>query len=180
MSKRMAAAMGGHMATATWPSDAMAECYGTERYGTERESYQDPGEIPSVPDAARPVDNSISSGLEERLAEFIDLDRRGLSARQIAEQMSVTTRTVSRWRARLDRSKGTRAVRTPDDLREHARQIVVAGGSFEDAAQTIGVSRFTVRKWFPDLPGWTKAQAGAYGVMARRLNHVASAAGRKS
>src|SRR5690606_26845319 len=86
-----------------------AECHVTGRYGTERKSRQDMGEIPSVPDRSTPVDNPESRLDQERIDEFIRLDQAGLSARQIAEVMHVTTRTVTRWRARFDRRHGTPA-----------------------------------------------------------------------
>lgn len=37
-----------------------AKCHGTERYGTERKSIQDPGENPSVSYAVGPVDKGVS------------------------------------------------------------------------------------------------------------------------
>ena len=110
---------------------------------------------------------------DDRLAEFIRLDRSGLSARQIAERMHVTSRTVVRWRTQAGLSHRPAKIRTPDVLRERARQIIEDGGSFQEAADTIGVRQQTVRGWFPDIPAWTKSQAGAYAVMVRRLNKVA-------
>ncbi|MBG9885169.1 hypothetical protein ABE10_00920 [Bacillus toyonensis] len=48
-----------------------AQCYATQRNETERKSRQDPGEIPSIPDAAGPVDNrgSLRSETSGRLAD---------------------------------------------------------------------------------------------------------------
>jgi len=46
-----------------WPMaypNGVAGCYGTVRDGTERKSYQDPDENPSVPDRSSPVDKGVS------------------------------------------------------------------------------------------------------------------------
>ena len=109
----------------------------------------------------------------DRVEEFIRLDRAGLSSRQIAEQMHVTMRTVTRWRTRLGVNRAPAQARTPDALRERARQMIQDGCSFQEAAETIGVRGETVRGWFPDIPAWTKSQAGAYAALVRRLNKVA-------
>lgn len=150
-----------------------AECYATQRNATERKSSQDMGENRCFSYAPDPVDNSKSRINQERLDEFIRLDRAGMTARQIAEQMHVTMRTVTRWRTRAGANRGPVRARTPDELREQARAILADGGSFTEAAETIGVRSETVKRWFPDIPAWTKSQAGAYAVLVRRLNKVA-------
>lgn len=95
-----------------------------------------------------------------------------MTARQIAEQMHVDVRTVTRWRTRLGVNQGIKQEPTPAELREQARRIILDGGSFTDAAETVGVRAETVRRWFPDIPAWTKSQAGAYAVQVRRFNKV--------
>lgn len=50
-----------------WPMAhpiGVAECYETGRYETERENYQDPDEIPSVPDAVGAVDKGLIDRFE--------------------------------------------------------------------------------------------------------------------
>ena len=54
-----------------WPMaypNGVARCYGTERYGTERKSLQDPDENPSVPDRSGPVDNPES--IDEEVSQW--------------------------------------------------------------------------------------------------------------
>lgn len=59
--------------TTGWPTpmalpmgypNGVAECYVTGRYGTVRKSYQDPDEIPSVPDASGAVDKGLIDRFE--------------------------------------------------------------------------------------------------------------------
>lgn len=59
--------------TSAWPTPmawpmahpiGVAECYETGRYETERESYQDPDENPSVPDAVGAVDKGLIDRFE--------------------------------------------------------------------------------------------------------------------
>lgn len=108
----------------------------------------------------------------DREEQFLSMNRAGMTARQIAEQLHVDVRTVTRWRTRLGVNKGEVKQRTPDELREIAHRIVLDGGSFTDAAETIGVRAQTVRGWFPEIPAWTRSQAGAYAAQVRRFNKV--------
>ena len=101
-------------------------------------------------------------------AEFLEVaDRRNS---EIAESFHVTERTVVRWRTRM--GVNLREPATPHSLgdRERARQLLDEGCSRAEVGRTLGVAGRTVHRWFPDEPGWSKAQAGAHGVMVRRLN----------
>ena len=104
---------------------------------------------------------------EVTLARFIQLDEAGHSSPYIADKLGVTTRTVQRWRHQTGRSKAGRATPHPPAAREQARRILADGASRAEAARTIGVTARTIHRWFPDVPGWTKKQAGEYAELRR-------------
>jgi transcriptional regulator with XRE-family HTH domain len=137
-------------------------CYGTGRDGTERKSYQDPGENPSVPDPRNPVDNRYPSLDSEWLAEYLGCEQAGLTAAEIAARFGVTTRTVSRWRTRLDLNRMPAPVKRPASAHELAERLLDDGCSFEETARTVGVARKTIIRWFPNRQPWSKAQVGEY------------------
>lgn len=145
----------------------------TERYGTERKSYQDPEENPSVPDPARPVDNrDLHRSVRFDEDVFLWCEAVGMSARQIAERFGVTTRTVVRWRNRMNVTHmPAHEAHSPED-RELARRLLEDGCSFHETARTVGASDATVRGWFPDIPAWTKKQASEHAAFIRRMNRT--------
>lgn len=112
--------------------------------------------------------------MTDRITEFEELEHAGMTAAQIATRMRVSVRTVSRWRTATGMNHQTPTVRTPDDVRDRARRMIETGCSFTDVADTIGVTAQTVRRWFPDLPAWSKSQAGSYGQLMRRFERIAA------
>nr|WP_278101140.1 helix-turn-helix domain-containing protein [Microbacterium proteolyticum] len=113
------------------------------------------------------------SGNYER---FIELDDMGWSARMIAAELHVNERTVTRWRQASGRLKQERQTRHPDTDRQTALDLIEQGASLREAANTVGVTEQTIRRWFPDVPAWSKSQAGQYGQMSRRLSRLGWAA----
>lgn len=96
-----------------------------------------------------------------RLGRFKALDDAGYSAPQIAQRLGVNVRTVTRWRNSTSRSRAKPIVR-PESDREHARRLIDDGCSFAEAAETVGVTASTIRRWFPDARAWTPREAGLW------------------
>lgn len=142
-----------------------AECHVTERDGTERKSIQDPALNSLVPNAVGAVDNP-------KFVRFLELDNAGWSARLIAQDLGINPRTVSRWRVLSGRVK--RVPRGPLPLSDHerVRELVEEGASLREAAHTVGVSEWTARMWWPDLPRWSRSDAGRQSGLVRRLNQM--------
>lgn len=115
-----------------------------------------------VPDAAGAVDNP-------KFVRFIELDDAGWSGRQMAKELKVNERTITRWRAATGRAKREAPVTHPQSDRDRAAAMIADGAPFQEAAAAVGVSFHTIRHWFPDAKAWTKSQAGQYGQMSRRL-----------
>lgn len=152
---------------------AMAECNATQRNATERKNHQDQVENPSVPDLPDPVDNDdLHRSVKFDEDVFLWCERSGMSARGIAERFGVTTRTVVRWRNRMHLSHAPATERHPDEDREIARRLLEDGCSFLEAARTVGVSQWTIRRWFPDATAWTKQQASEHAAFIRRMNRT--------
>lgn len=88
---------------------------------------------------------------------FIELDRAGKSAAQIASELGVSDRFVQRWRRRLGLSKDFRSRHSQSD-RDLARQLVEDGCPRAEVARTVGASVDTIDRWFPDATWWTRAE----------------------
>ncbi|MGN7977407.1 helix-turn-helix domain-containing protein [Microbacterium sp. 22195] len=149
------------------PPHGLAGCYGTERDGTERKSYQDTGENPSVPDARTPVDNRYPSLDPEWEAAFLGCEQERLSTTEIAVRFGVSTRTVTRWRTALNRNRKPAAVRRPESDHVLAKRLLDDGCSLAEVGRTVGVAPTTIHAWFPGVQGWTRVQSGEYAAMVR-------------
>jgi transposase len=114
--------------------------------------------------------NEMRTKVDE--AEFLTLERSGMTAREIAERLGVATRTVVRWRNRLHLSHVATAATFTDEQRELARRLIEDGCSFQEVARTVGVSHWTIRRWFPDTPAWTRQQIGEHAALMRRMNRT--------
>lgn len=113
-----------------------------------------------------------------RLNRFIELDQAGHSATQIATQLGVTTRTITRWRNTTGRSKTGAPTVHPETDRQHAARLIEDGCSFAETAATIGVTPSTIRRWFPNATAWTRQETGLwrqalYGFGGRPLKDAA-------
>lgn len=103
---------------------------------------------------------------------FLWCERVGMSAREIAERFGVSQRTVVRWRHQTQLSHTPAPEPHSAEEREHARRLIEGGCSLRDAGNTVGVSEVTIRRWFPDVPAWTKQQVGEYAALIRRMNRT--------
>ncbi|HWU31029.1 MAG TPA: helix-turn-helix domain-containing protein [Microbacterium sp.] len=142
-------------------------CNVTGRYGTERKSYQDTDENPSVPDARTPVDNRYPSLDPEWEAAFLGCEQERLTTSEIAARFRVSTRTISRWRTHLNRNRLPAPVRRPDSDHELAKRLLDDGCSLAEVGRTVGVAASTIHAWFPGVQGWTRVQSGEYAAMVR-------------
>lgn len=104
---------------------------------------------------------------QDEYEQFLVLERQGVSVASMADMLKVTSRTIARWKQRAGVSHPP-VPRASLDARAQARALIDGGCSFRDAAATVGVTAQTVRRWFPDVPAWSKGDAGAYGQMLRR------------
>lgn len=55
---------------------------------------------------------------------------------------------------------------TPEQL-QHAAQLLADGASQKETHRTTGISRTTLRKYFPGQ-AWTSAQSGEYAALVRK------------
>lgn len=90
---------------------------------------------------------------------------------EVAERLGVTTRTVERLRARHGVAGPPRPTRPLSD-HDRVAQLLEDGCSAAEAGRTVGVSRSTVLRWFPDAPRFTHVQAGEASVLARLAREV--------
>lgn len=103
---------------------------------------------------------------EQRRDRVAELTRRGLSTKQIAEALGVTTCTVKRAR----RERGCQApTPRPFDAAEIARaeSLFADGCSCTEVARTLGRDPSTIWRRWPDR-AWTKRQVAEYTAALRR------------
>lgn len=106
--------------------------------------------------------------MDSRSDRFLELEASGASSAEIAGILGVSTRTVTRWRHDAGCSHAPAADVRDMSVRERARRLLDDGASFADAAATVGVARSTLRRWFPDVPAWTRSQTGQWSVLLRQ------------
>lgn len=109
---------------------------------------------------------------EFRDAEFLACERSGMSAARLAERFNVTTKTVERWRRRLNVSHPVTA-KYPPSVRHRLEALVEDGCPIKEAARTVGIAPRTAYRWLPDHQRWTREETGRYAVMVRELGRVA-------
>lgn len=99
---------------------------------------------------------------------FFELHKDGRSASEIAAILGVSPRTIQRYRAATQLAAKPHAPRPASD-RERVKALLDDGCSFAEAARTVGVEPTTAKRWFPDIPRWTKSQAGTYARLQERF-----------
>lgn len=98
-------------------------------------------------------------------AEIAALTKAGKTAPQIAEQLGITARTVTRARVRLGIAQPARPMLTGKQIAA-AFALLEDGCSYKEAARTVGTSISALSNRFPDH-GWTRRQGGEFGAMIR-------------
>jgi len=115
----------------------------------------------------RPYHLSIDRG---RLQALVS---EGKSLSQIADELDVTQRTISRHKRALGLSNYKAPIRPLDEWLPEADRLLEEGYSQVAVAELLGVGSSTVSKYFPGR-GWTDQQKGAYALEVRRLNQLAN------
>ena len=106
--------------------------------------------------------------------KIAELNRQGYTAAQIATRVGCCTRVVSRWRVRTGAAKPLPVnAGSPVTLErlESARRLLADGASQKETAVTLGMSRATLRRYFPGQV-WTRQEAGHQAQMVRQLNRI--------
>lgn len=105
--------------------------------------------------------------------KFLKLQAAGCTAREIATELGVTTRTIVRARASHGLSASTNSGRrvTAERL-EAARRLLEDGCSRNQVAVTLRMDWATIARHFPESPVWSPQEAGRYARMVRDLNNL--------
>ena len=98
--------------------------------------------------------------------------KRELSAREIAEELGVSERTVTRRRARLGISDGGARVALTPEQKALAKEMLEDGASYAEVGRTVGRHASTVKKHFPGY-GWTVQQCVEWSVFVRSMGGMA-------
>lgn len=96
----------------------------------------------------------------------------GKSAREIAEDLGVTTRTVQRDRKHMQVAKRHTPPLTEEEY-ARAEQMLNEGCSYAEVARTLKRCKGTIERHFPGR-GWTREQVGDYSMMLRKYRELAS------
>ncbi|AYN56847.1 helix-turn-helix DNA-binding domain protein [Arthrobacter phage Andrew] len=102
--------------------------------------------------------------------DYLELHAEGITARQAAERLGVSPRTIQRTRDRLGLSQPTTGGGkrpTPEQL-EYARQLLEDGCSMTDAARSAGTTFNALKRRWPDKV-WDPTTVGQY---ARQLDQL--------
>lgn len=103
-------------------------------------------------------------------AKVAEMTRRGYTAREIAQALGVTMRTVTRSRRRTGVSTSPRYWMTDDEIAA-ARTLLEDGCSFAETARTLGRGASTIAAHFPGR-GWTQDQVVEYATWRRETRAV--------
>lgn len=100
------------------------------------------------------------------------LSAQGLSLDAIADQIGVTSRTVSRWRQKLGLSDSPTVIRRmTDEDRAALLPLFEEGMSREEVHRTTGWSRQALALHFPDRK-WDRAECARHGAVIRNLGRA--------
>lgn len=98
--------------------------------------------------------------LHDRRSRVASLTRAGLSLTQIADQLGVTDRTVSRDRQRLGIQQPTPPRLSAAEV-EAARRLLDDGAPYSEVARTLGRSHSAIARRLPGY-AWTPVQRGQW------------------
>lgn len=101
--------------------------------------------------------------------KFLQLHDDGMNAADIAAELGVSVRTVSRHRARLGlgRPGNNHGFRVTPEWKARVEALLDDGCSIREAARTMECRKETVSRHFPGR-GWTYRMGGEFG-RAQRL-----------
>ena len=110
----------------------------------------------------------ITERTTDRREQVVTMTRRGMTADQIAETLSITARTVLRHRVAAGIAQPAPA-RVTDAQWQTAERMLDDGCSLAEIARTIGANPTTVAAHYPGR-GWTKQQVGEWRAFMRKAN----------
>ena len=102
-----------------------------------------------------------------RRDRVVDLTRQGHTAKQIADLLGVTKRTVARDRTATGCAQTKAPLLTADEL-ERAKEMLEDGASYQEVGRTLGRYGTTIRHRFPGYT-LTKEEAAHRAVLGRRM-----------
>lgn len=107
----------------------------------------------------------------QRRIQIVTLTKQGRTAREIADQLGVTPRTVVRHRKAAGISKpGPREFTARETLR--AIELLDDGASYSEVARTLGRGYKAVRNNAPGYPLWDKQKAAETASLARTMRRL--------
>jgi IS30 family transposase len=109
----------------------------------------------------------------ERRDRVTELTRQGLTAKQIAEQLGVTERTISRDRAARGITQPT-APRVTESEFARAKEMLDDGASYEEVARTLRRSHTAFRHRFPGY-SLTPTEASQRAALGRQMAQLLKA-----
>lgn len=100
---------------------------------------------------------------------IVELDSQGLTAREIAERLGISTRTVNRVRVETGHQQGPgcRSRYTPEFIAKVEKHLE-EGWSITDIARTYDVNQKHLTRRFKGR-GWTRQQCAEFGSLVKKL-----------
>lgn len=107
----------------------------------------------------------------QRREQIVALTRRGWTARQIANRLGISMRTVVRHRVAAGIGRpGPREFTARETLR--AIELLDDGASYAEVARTLGRGQKAVMNNAPGYPLWDKRKAAEAASLARAMRHL--------
>ena len=105
----------------------------------------------------------------------IELTRLGVSAKEIAEILGITRRSVQRIRQRTRITQcGPAELKMTPEIKTLAHNLLADGASKTDVARTIGVNPTAIYRHFRHIPSWTQTQINEWREMNNQLKQLAT------
>jgi hypothetical protein len=106
---------------------------------------------------------------EERMKVVARMDEAGATAAEIAATLGITSRTVSRFRARLRGAPGQYKPPVSQERLELFDRLLTEGWSYAEISRTHHVAELTLAHHFPGR-GWDRSTIGRYAALGRLAN----------
>ncbi|OBJ24617.1 helix-turn-helix domain-containing protein [Mycobacterium sp. 1245801.1] len=105
-----------------------------------------------------------------RREQVIALTKQGRTAREIAEHLGISMRSVGRHRVAADVAQPMPRPLTGRELLR-ATELLGGGASYAEVARTLGRSDTTLRRQLPGYK-WDRRQAAEAAALARAMNRL--------
>lgn len=107
----------------------------------------------------------------ETRSRVVELTNDGKTAKDIAEILGITERSVTRHRSRAGIARAVKPPLTQSEL-DAARQLLCDGASYKDVARTIGCSSTRLAHHLPGY-AWTYQEIGRHSRMMAAFARIA-------